>query len=113
MIKNFDDVNVDFYYCGNKVARDSKMYADAFRTISEVAAKMWDADEYLENWIEELGINYCGSLVSIIDDHVFVYLVNRLARQRCLGFIMSAEHPIAVVEGGDDSQDHWMIDLCC
>ena len=113
MIKNFDDVNVDFYYCGNKVSRDSKMYTDAFRTISEVATKMWDAEPCLENWIDELGINYCGSLVDIIDCHVFVYLVNRLARQRCLGFVMSHERPIAVVEGGDDRQDHWMIDLSC
>lgn len=113
MIKNFDDVDVDFYYCGNKVDRSSKMYYDALKTINEVAEKMWDADKYLEDWTEELGINYCGSLVDIIDDHVFVYLVNRLARQRCLGFVMRSDRPIAVVEGGDDRQDHWMIDLCC
>lgn len=111
MIKNFDDVNVDFYYCGDKVSHDSKMYSDALKTINEVAAKMWEADCYLENWTEELGINYCGSLVDIIDGHVFVYMVNRLARQRCLGFVMRSDRPFVVVEGGDDRQDHWMFDL--
>ena len=112
MLKNFDDVDVDFYLCDKKVDRKSKTYKDAIAVINEVAAKMWDAEEYLQNWIEELEINYCGSLVDILDYHVFVYLCNRLARQRCLGFVFW-DTSIAVVEGGVNRQDHWMIDLKC
>lgn len=113
MIKNFDDVIVDFYYCGRRVDHNSKMYDDALKAINEVAEKMWYAKVLLESWMEELEINPCGSLASIFDSHMFVYLFNRLARQRCLGFVMDSTRPIAVVEGGDDRQDYWMIDLSC
>lgn len=112
MLKSFDDIVVEFYYRGDKIDHDSKMYNDALDVMNEVVKKMWDSDVHLLDWMDELEINYCASVVDIIENHVFVYMVNRLARQKGLGFAVKSDNPIAIVEGGDTHQDHWLISLC-
>lgn len=112
MLESFDDIVVEFYYRGEKIDHESKTYNDAFIVMNEVLKKMWDADGHLQDWMEQLEINYCASVVDLLENHIFVYMVNRLAHKRHLGFAIRSSDPIVVVEGGDDRQDCWMIDLC-